>query len=77
MAAGRGLGEEEINNILDRESEDEEEEETVMNRLLIAEESDDEPDGIIEDFRLAGAGNYDLIGADNNIVAVSNSDENA
>lgn len=77
MAAGRGLREEEINNILDRESEDEEEEETVMNRLLIAEESDDEPDGIIEDFRLASAGNYDLIGADNNIVAVSNSDENA
>lgn len=48
MAVDRGLNDAEINLIINEESSDEE---VLVSQGLVTEESDDEPDGVIEDFR--------------------------
>ncbi|XP_045454224.1 piggyBac transposable element-derived protein 4-like [Melitaea cinxia] len=51
MAASQGLNDDLISSILNHESGDEEEGD-VINQSQLAELSDDEPDGLIEDFRI-------------------------
>ncbi|CAH2094835.1 unnamed protein product [Euphydryas editha] len=51
MAVSRGLNKDEISSILDHEIGDEEEGD-VIDQSQLAELSDDEPDNLIEDFRI-------------------------
>ncbi|CAG4932114.1 unnamed protein product [Parnassius apollo] len=62
MAVEGGLNDEKIRLIVNQESSDEED---LIFRVSVTEDSDDEPDGVLEDFR------------DMNVISQTNNEEDA